>query len=82
MSCEEANKRLIEAHNAKIRVDEELTQLLLSFISTPGHPGEPIIEGSEKARRVDRLTREAELASQRFRAAWLAFREAKKRHHD
>jgi hypothetical protein len=82
MSCEEASKRLIEVHNAKTRVDEELTQLLLSFVSTPGHPGEPIIEGSEKARRVDRLTREAELASQRLRAAWVAFVEARKRHRD
>jgi len=82
MSCEEASKRLIETHNAKTRVDEELTELLLSFISTPGHPGEPLIEGSEKVKRVDRLTREQELASQRLRAAWLAFREAKKRHHD
>jgi hypothetical protein len=82
MSCEEANRRLIKAHNAKTRVEKELTELLLSFISTPGHPGEPIIEGSEKARRVDRLTREQELASQRLRAAWVAFREAKKPHRE
>jgi hypothetical protein len=82
MSCEEASKRLIKAHNAKTRVDQELTQLLLSFISTPGHPGEPIMEGSEKVQRVDRLTREQELASQRLRAAWVAFREARKRHRD
>jgi len=82
MSCEEASKRLIKAHNAKTRLDEELTELLLSFIGTPGRPGDPIIEGSEKVRRVDRLTREGELASQRFRAAWVAFREARKTHHD
>ena len=82
MSCEEANKEFVESLNAWVRVEEELKDLLLSYVGTPGHPGEPIIPGSEKFERVERLMEESPKAHERHRAALVAYIEAKKRHRD
>jgi len=78
--CEEANQTFIDALNAYVRLEEELKPLLLSYVSTPGNPGDAIIPGSEKFERVTRLTEERDVAYKRYRAAETAFFEAKKRH--
>jgi len=80
MSCEEAEKEYLEALNAKTRVDQELTQLMLSFVSTPGQPGGPTVPSSEQFQRADRLWKEYSVAEERHRAAQAALIEAKKRH--
>ena len=82
MSCEEAEKEYVEAHNAKTRVDQELTQLMLSFVSTRGQPGGPTVPSSEQLQRADRLWKEYSVAEQRHSAALAALIEAKKRHRD
>jgi hypothetical protein len=82
MSCEEAYKKVVEALNAKTRIHDELKSLLLSFSSIPGDPGQPIIEGSDEVERVGHLMREQEPASQRLRAAWVAYGDARRRHRE
>jgi hypothetical protein len=80
VSCEEANQAFIDALNAKNRLEDELTPLLLSYISTPGNPGDTIIPGSEKFERITESMEERDAAHERYRAAEAAFFEAKKRH--
>jgi hypothetical protein len=82
LTCEEANGRFVEALNAYVRLEEELKPLLLSYVGTPGHPGDPIIPGSEKFERVTQLTQQRDAAYERYRAAEAAFFEAKRRHRD
>ena len=82
MSCDEANKRFVEALNAYVQLEEELKPLLLSYVGTPGHPGDPIMPGSEKFERVTRLMEQRDAAHERYRAAEAAFFEAKRRHRD
>jgi hypothetical protein len=82
VSCEEAEKEYLGAFNAKTRVDRELTQLMLSFVSTPGQPGGATVPSSEQLQRAERLWKEYSLAEQRYRAAHAALIEAKKTHRD
>jgi len=82
VSCEEANQTFIDALNAYVRLEDELKPLLLSYVSTPGNPGDTIIPRSEKFERITRLMEERDAAYERYRAAEIAFFEAKKRHRE
>jgi len=79
MCCEEASKRLVEAHTAYYRVAGELNNLLTSWVS---RPGSLTIGGSEQDELFQRLTREQDELYERYRAAEAAYIEAKKAHHD
>jgi hypothetical protein len=82
MACEQSEKEYVEAYNAKTRVEEELTPLMLSFVSTPGQPGGVTIPTSEQLQRADHLWKEYSVAEERHRAAMTALIEAKKRHRN
>ncbi|UCH86177.1 MAG: hypothetical protein JSU97_06475 [Dehalococcoidia bacterium] len=82
MSCERASKEFADALNDWVRLEEELKELLLSLIGTPGQPGEPLFPESEKFKRITHLMEERPTAYERHKAALAAFLEAKKRHRD
>ena len=61
-------------------MEQELNPLTLSYVGTPGRPGDTIIPGSEKYERVQRLMKERDEAWERYRAAEASFFELKRAH--
>jgi hypothetical protein len=72
MSCEQAMKKMIEAHTAYHAKVGELNDLLLSWVG-------PVVFDDD---RFDDLKKEAAELHERFRATEAAFVEVKKRHRD
>ena len=80
MACEIASQKYADVLTAWVKVEKELTPLVLSYVGTPGHPGDTIIPGSEKYKRVERLMSERDEAWERYRAAESSFFELKRVH--
>ena len=72
MSCEEARKRVIEAHSAYHAKADQLNGLLLSWV------GSVVFDDDE----FEDLSKQQDELYDRFRAAEAAFFEAKRRHRD